>query len=960
MTDTSNLSLTLENIRNKFSNKKRCLKIAHINVENLTVHRESFVSLFQDSGFDIIAITETFLKPEILSLVYNLSGYDFIRHDRLGKEGGGVGLYIKNTFRHKIVATSQSLYCKKPEYLFVEISQGWKLLICVVYRPPKSGYLSEMFDNVANLIPLYENILIIGDFNIDLCTNREFADKVYLINTLDSLSLNILPLGPTFHLPNSDTLLDLMVVNDRQRVVTFGQDSVSGLSYHDLIYVELDLKVNMSKNNDKIVVRDFKNIQVDVLVNECSNISWQELYDHDSIDIKVNILINKLSSLFDKYVPERKVSCNKNACPWINQDIRNLMKNRETLYKRYVRTKDVVIWEQYKLLRNRIKTMLRDARNEHFKGLFEAKRSGKDMWNILKNQGVGKERKKLSEPTVDLNNLNNFFCGIDNNINTDLIDLYTNKRNVDLDDEGFFKFKDVDYEIINKVLNDISSNAVGVDGLQLRFLKLIYNEIKEVLCHVFNFSLTNGVYPSDWKKSIILPLPKISDPTECKHYRPINILCVLSKMLDKLVYLQISSFIEENNILYMYQSGYRSMFSTQTALIRITDDIRLAMDKRRITILMLLDFSRAFDCVNHSLLIAILKSYNLHLSAVKWFSSYLTDRLQRIRTAGGSVSEWMHNPLGVPQGSTLSALLFSLYINRISDCLSHSKSILYADDMQLYLNCDINRLNDTVALVNEDLASLYKWCTDHGLNLNASKCKPMLIATSRYLQNIDLDNVQPIVINNQILKYETSVTNLGLRFTNSLSWTDQVNYVHKKIYQCLYQFKRLCFKPPINVKKQLVVSLVFPYIDYAIAAYCDLNDELTNKLQKAQNSCVRYIFNLRLDEHVTPYYKTLKWLKIKERRELNVLSLTYKVLKYEKPKYLFDNYIYLRNVHLRNTRFGDEILRFPVHRTVIYTKSFHVMSVRLMNSIDHSIKIIVKYESFVKKLKDFLLKRYES
>lgn len=158
------------------------LKVAHNNVENLFAHRESFVCLFQDSGFDIIAVTETFLKPEISSLVCNISGYEFIRHDRVGKEGGGVGLYIKSSFNHKIVTTSQALYYKKPEYLIVEISYGWKLLICVVYRPPKAGYLSEMFDTVANLIPFYDNILLIGDFNIDLCTNRELFDKVsYLL-----------------------------------------------------------------------------------------------------------------------------------------------------------------------------------------------------------------------------------------------------------------------------------------------------------------------------------------------------------------------------------------------------------------------------------------------------------------------------------------------------------------------------------------------------------------------------------------------------------------------------------------------------------------------------------------------------------------------------------------------------------------------------------------------------------
>lgn len=959
MTDISNSLSALDDIKVKFSNKKRCLKITHINVENLLVHRESFVNLFGNGFFDVIAVTETFLKPEVLSTVYNIPGYVFIRHDRLGKEGGGIALFIKNIFTHKILMTSQEHYCKKPEYLFTVISHGWELVICVVYRPPKAGYLSEMFDHVANLIPLYDNILLIGDFNIDLCTNREFADKIYLLNTIDSLNLEILPLDPTFHLPNSDTLLDLMIVNNRQRVKTFGQTAVSGISYHDLIYIELDLTVKMRTSNHRLIIRDFKNIKVDELISECSNISWQDLFDSDSIDVKVKILINRLSSLYEKYVPEKKISNKKNSCPWLNQNIRKLMNDRDCLYKRYVRTKDLLVWEQYKLLRNRIKTILRDARNEHFKRLFETNKSSQDLWRILKDQGVGKEQKKLSEPTVNLNSLNSYFCGINNKINDNLVEFYVNQRNNDIEEDSFFKFKDVNDDIIYKVLNDISSNAVGVDGLHLKFLKLIYNELKVVISHVFNFSLANGVYPNDWKKSIILPLPKISEPTESKHYRPINILCVLAKMLDKVVYSQISKFIEDNNILYKYQSGYRSMFSTQTALIRITDDIRLAMDKRRVTLLMLLDFSRAFDCVNHTLLIAILKSYSLSFSVVKWFSSYLTNRLQRIRTAGGLVSEWKHNPSGVPQGSTLSALLFSMYINRISDCIRHSKSILYADDVQLYLSCDIDKLNENVLLMNEDTSNLCKWCNDHGLNLNAAKCKPMLIATSRMLQNIDLENTQPTKINEKILKYEKSVTNLGLRLTDTLSWVDQVNYIHKKVYQCLYQFKKLCFKTPIDVRKHLVVSLIFPYFDYANVAYCDLNDELTNKLQKAQNACVRFIFSLRIDEHVTPYYRVLKWLKIKERRELNVLSLTYKVLKYGKPEYLYENYVYLRNVHLRNTRFGEEILSFPVHRTVTYTKSFHVMSVRLMNSLERSVRVIDKYEVFVKKVKDILLKRYD-
>lgn len=936
-------------------NSKKRLRIIHVNVEDITVHRETFLELFSSYVFDIIVVSETFLKPAIANLPYLIDGYNLIRHDRENKEGGGLAVYIRTVFRYKIITKSQAIYCMKPEFILLEISFGWKLLLGAVYRPPKLGFISEFFDSVANLLPMYNHVLLIGDFNVDLSSSRVYADKTQLLELVDSLNLSILPLDPTYHRLNSDTLLDLMIVNDVSRVTQFGQLVVSGLSYHDLVYVELNLKNRLLENNDKITVRDFKNINTDQLKQECLSINWDELYLSNSIDEKVDYFVEKLIYLLNKYAPERRIKKRRNACPWVNEEIKKIMRERDSLYKQYIRTKDVNIWENYRALRNRIKRIIRDSRNNYFAAMFQSVKSNKEVWNVVKSQGAGKEPKKINDPVVPLNSLNDFFCGINNDINYDLIHMYKNIGSNLLNNS--FNFKAINHDLIYRAIMDISSNAVGNDGIPLKFIRLLFDETKEVLCHIFNFSLFNSVYPKQWKQALIIPLPKVTDPIENKHYRSINILCVLGKVLDKLVYNQMCSFIDDNNILNKYQSGYRRSYSTQTALIRVTDDIRYAIDNRKITILLLLDFTRAFDCVHHRLLLAIMESCNFSSDSVKWFQSYLEHRTQRVKTRSGQFSDWKVNPAGVPQGSTLSALLFSLYLNRISENLMFSNIMLYADDAQLYIHCDVKDINNAVNSLNADVELLYNWCNDHGLILNTAKCKPIIIGNQRLLTTINR-NVLPVLINGQEVPYEQSIVNLGLRINTTLTWSEQVNYIHKKVFQCLYQFRKLCFSPPMDVKKLLISTLVFPFFDYASLAFCDLNETLTNKLQRAQNACIRYIFNLRLDDHVTEYYKRLGWLKIRERREYNLLSMTFRMFKNKKPDYLYEKYIRMSDVHNRQTRFGNTILQFPIHRTLTYSKSFHVLSIRLMNMLDDNIKNVTSDRSFCKKLKEELLKRY--
>lgn len=836
------------------------------------------------------------------------------------------------------MSTSEALYSKKPEYIVLEISFGCKLLLCGMYRPPKAGHMSAFFDLVGNLLPTYSDVLIVGDFNVDLSTYRVFFDKTQLKSLVNDLNLSILPLEPTFHLPTSESWLDLLICNDITKVREFGQVNVAGISYHDLIYIELCLKVKSNFIKGVKCVRDFKNINEIKLKQDIQSVTWDDVLLVDDISTKVSVFSNEINILFDKHVPEKNIKIKKNPCPWIDAQIKSIMKDRDKLYSRYVKTKDPIVWENYRRLRNQVKRILRDSRNRHFNSLLRPDKQCKDIWNVINSQGVGKKEKTNVDVVVQLNDLNRYFCGVNNRVDEELSDYYRTQRGVFCNIESPFVFTATCKEEVQKMMFDISSNAVGDDGIHIRFLKLIFNEISDVLCHIFNYSLEFSVYPSQWKKSLVLPLPKSKTPSECKDYRPINLLSVLGKVLDKIVYNQICKYVNLNNILDKYQSGYRSHFSTQTALIKITDDIRRTLDNKKVCLLMLLDFSRAFDSVNHKLLLSILESYNFEKSVLKWFTDYLSDRQQRVKTQAGNISEWRSNSVGVPQGSTLSALLFSLYINKIGSSLIFCNYMMYADDMQLYIDCNINSVDDAVRSMNADLTTLHQWCTSHGLQLNISKCKPILFGSSRMLPLVEANNLTPLLINNVQLNLETNIVNLGLRMCNDLSWRMQVDSVYRKVFQCLYKFKRLCFNPPTHIKKLMVTSLILPIFDYANVAYCDLNNELTNKLQKAQNACIRYIYSLAWDQHVTPYYKDLGLLKIKERIELNVLKLSVKVHKHKKPEYLYDSYCKMSNVHMKNTRYAGITLQLPIHRTVMYNRSFHVTSIRLINFMEKEVR----------------------
>ena len=923
----------------KFKNYENLAKLAHINARSIPKHIHEIDKIVTETKLDILGVSETFISKHTPESIYQIPGYKYINKSRDKKCRGGIGIYVNENLPFKLIKLPVDFV--QPEMLFIEVTIGVvKMAIGVIYKSPLIPYsvYAAIHENIVAVTTKYEHCVIMGDMNINHLLPDSSACKFFTTYLTEPFAFSQVITEPTRITATTSTLIDLMLTSSPENVKVQGVVDTPGISDHCMIFMAYSLK--KPKFKAKMVTRrDFRKFDKDAFMRDMFIAPWGnvEAVDDDDIDNKVTIFENIHSEIINKHAPFRTFRVTRPAAPWLTDSVKDLMDDRDKYKNKFNKDKKPETELLYKDLRNRVTHAIRQSKIKCFNERINTKiKDSKHFHQALKNFSVVESKINSNDTcTLSPTALNTAFLKNNNGKVSEA--LVTDECNEILkkSKNPIFSFSEVSVGQVIKMVRTVKSNACGVDSISAFFLKLGIEHSVYAFTEIINASLKFNKFPERWKKALVKPLPKVTNPTIPSDYRPISLLPAFSKILEKLVAKQMVEYLKSTGYLDDLQSAYKQSHSTITALLNVCDDIYEALENSELTFLVLLDYSKAFDCANHRLIIAKLKAAGFQDSSLSWITSYLSGRSQKVVTSSNE-STWENVINGVPQGSVLGPLLFTILVSDIGDVIKRGRYHLYADDTQLYYTCKVEEANSTIAKINSDLENISNYSKRNCLKLNASKSKFIVIGSRPNLKKLKSTVLNEIKLGPDTIEREFSVKNLGIMFDEYFSWSKHVNLITAKAYGKLrqaYRFKN--FLSP-EAKWHLSETYILSQFNYGDIILQGINNELTNKLQKIQNSCIRFSFGLRKYDHITPTRISNKILCMRDRSLLHSLTLMFKITRNIAPSYLCNRITYHRNVHNYNTRHKDNIVT-PFARSTTRSLSFFIHIAKKLNEVSNSI-----------------------
>lgn len=906
------------------------LRIAHLNIRSLIAHFAEFRGLLLNSSFDIIGLSETWLCPSIRDEDINIPGYILIRKDRLSR-GGGVCFYVRSNLRFSLITVDSTF---EQLWMLVRICD-YKIVVGVIYRPPAYSvwdFLDQLESSISTCLPMGGNFVCCGDFNIDLLDFESYKCKLFN-NFLKDLGLLQIIRDATRVTRTSRTLVDLILTSEDSSACAAGVQSV-GISDHELIHCTLSCPER--SRNLSFTFRDFKNMPLDDFYADLCSSPLHQIFYTRNIDEKIEILNEILLGLLDVYAPVTIVHkhSRKHYAPWLTSNTRYLMGLRDKAFKDFKKTSSSAKWLYYKQLRNLCNTVVKAEKRAFFNYTFQNSNAS-HMWKELKKANIyNKIPNNIPEHLHNVNEMNTYFLNSVPRLatSTELNEFYVENMHPDLVCK-LSQFNTVDPQKILTIIKSISSNAAGSDGLPISVIKVCCPHILPFICHIVNCCLAEGVFPNTWKTAMVTPIPKSSNITAYKDLRPISILPALSKILERIVEEQLRIHLEFNKILPTYQSGFRRGHSCLTALSRVVDDIVAAVDRCNVGVLVLLDYSRAFDTISHKLLLHILTYVGLEKTSLDFFKCYLEGRGQCTRL-GGRVSDVSAVDMGVPQGSILGPILFCIYTSNIVNSLSVCRYQMYADDTQVYHTFPLSDLHLAISGINADLRSLADTSAAHSLILNPQKSSVMIFGNI----SPEVKETIKISINNSELLIQNEAKNLGVIFSSDLRFR---NHVSKCVQRAWGALKMIYpHRSYLNIKTKLMLceSLVLSIFNYcAPLIYPCLDAVCRRRIQRIQNSCLRFVYGLSRYSRVSYKLRDAGWLNIENKFKLMSAVFFHRLILQQVPAYLTNRIRYRTDIHNINVRFRHHI-SIPVHRRAIFTRGFSYNICKVYNDVPLSLK----------------------
>jgi len=946
---------SLDKLSDEMSQSK--ITVVNFNIRSFNKNFEAFQSSLVSAGVspEILVLSETWLTEPV-----DMEGYSSFHCFRLGRRSGGISVFVSKSYQccelSEFTMSNDTI-----ETCVVKVSLGsTNLIVFAIYRP-QSDSIVNFCNHLSNLLQACPtvDICLLGDLNIDLL-NQESRDTLYFTSTMRSFSFLPHISKPTRFSSvatlNSATLLDhiwtrlsfnyvgnsgIILENTTDHCptfLTFTKSQLLSTTVNDLVRVEFRLV------NDSTLKKYFERI---------SNVDWSVLNNFSDVNVAVSFFIETVNDIYCSCFPlkVRYVGRKRLSKPWLTNEILKLAKLKSASFRKY--KLGLISDYECRKIRNSVNGAVRKAKISYYRYRFqECVGDMRQTWkNLRKIVSCGNPKLLVNALDIDgvtiseTNEIaqifNEHFCSVGSRICNSLPIPPLNPLSYVRRNEQCLSLDPVTSDEVGRIIASIKISKQDINSISVKLLKYSRDFLSQPISHLINMSFIYGIFPDLYKKACVTPIFKKGNALDINNYRPISILPLYSKIIEKCMARRLMSFFDLYSILSRNQFGFRKGLSTVDAVIDYSEYICNAIEERNHVIGVFIDYSKAFDTVNHTLLLSKLELYGIRDVALRLFESYLEGRSQCVKV-GNVYSSDAALPTGVPQGSVLGPILFLTYINDFPNISPALKTILFADDTTVSVaGSDFVELCDHL---NLEMQKIIQWSDANRLALNASKTSALVF--SNRLHDVNFDHKPNL--NGVDVNYVECHKFLGLNFDNKLKFRDHITFVCNKLSKSVGIMRRVSECLPQKSLIGLYYSLFYPYLTYCNVLWGGTYDVHLNTVEMLQKRVVRIITGSEYLAHTDELFYSTGILKVRDLHSYLLL------LYFFRNRENFD-----RNTSAYMTRnSNDPVLR--VHRLTLTEHSVHYAASKLWLSLPTHIKSINSYDTFKTVLKSLYVGKYNA